>query len=745
VTRSSADQPPPEQLAASVASDLSASPLFLTLSTLIFPTALHWGFDAVAGATLALIGAPMLGAVWALISCTADWVLQRTYRRWLASGAKDGDGRGLLRLATLCGARAALWMAGPVLMVLTAHSAAALVITAVTALGVVAIGVSVGWTSRAVFIATFAPVALAITVIGAVLLPPLAAAGVLLGVASFSATMTLITFGTHKAVSQWADSHAQTVALVADLKAALKRSEAAERRLRIAVGIVDLHVYEVNYANKTLESLGAEGVFFENNFTYEQMAADPYYAVHPDDRAASVAAWEKHETEGQPYRTEYRVKRSDGQEVWAFAAAEVIHDENGRPLTLVGALHDITERKRSLMDLTAARDLAEAGSQAKSDFLATMSHEIRTPLNGVLGMVQAMNRDDLSTLQRTRLNVIQQSGEILLSLLNNSLDFSKIEAGKLELEVGEVDVGKVVREVADAFSALASEKDLNVSVRVTPGAAGIYRGDAIRVSQILYNLTSNAVKFTERGAVTVEADRTGDTLTIRVSDTGIGIAEDQRSALFQQFVQADASTTRRFGGTGLGLTIARHLARLMGGDIALESRLGEGTVFIVSLPLERLGEAAGDEAATELAPALEIDDAPALRVLAAEDNLINQLVLTTLLHQFGIDPVIVADGVQAVEAWRSGRWDLILMDVQMPNMDGPTATRQIRKEELAGGRAPTPILGLTANVMHDQVASYRAAGMNDVIAKPIEVGALLAAISACLEAQGSESAGERAA
>jgi len=266
------------------------------------------------------------------------------------------------------------------------------------------------------------------------------------------------------------------------------------------------------------------------------------------------------------------------------------------------------------------------------------------------------------------------------------------------------------------------------SLEIEDAARGVYRGDATRVRQVLYNLISNAVKFTAVGAVDVRIARSDQGVRFSVTDTGIGMTAEQAERLFDKFVQGDSSTTRKFGGTGLGLSICRELCHAMGGEIAATSRLGQGSCFTVHLPLTRMGEARPDRA-PDTAKAPLAFDAAALRVLAAEDNRMNQLVLETLLAQAGIKVTLVDNGLDAVKAWEAGAWDVILMDVQMPVMDGPTAAQRIRDRETETGRAATPIIALTANAMDHQVSAYKAAGMTDFVAKPIQVRALFDALS----------------
>jgi len=403
-------------------------------------------------------------------------------------------------------------------------------------------------------------------------------------------------------------------------------------------------------------------------------------------------------------------------EIWSLGGACVL---------LVGTAFQL--RKFSVRALEGER----RANAAKSEFLATVSHEIRTPLNGVLGMAQVMAAGELSEPQRTRLDTLSQSGETLLLLLNDILDLSKIEAGKLDLEDADFDLEPLCRSIHAAFAPAAAAKSLGLHLEIADSALGVYRGDSARLRQILFNLLSNAVKFTERGDVRVTVSRGGRHVCISVADTGIGIPADRIYRLFGKFEQADASTTRRFGGSGLGLAICHTLAGLMGGTIEVESREGRGSTFRVLLPLARTGKAQTSTA--EDAPARPGPHRTGVRVLAAEDNAVNQLVLRALLEQTGADLTVVGDGAEALEAWRAGEWDVILMDVQMPVMDGPAAARAIRAAEAETGRSATPIVALTANAMAHQIAEYAAAGMDAFVAKPIKVEQLFAAIEAAME------------
>jgi signal transduction histidine kinase/AmiR/NasT family two-component response regulator len=402
---------------------------------------------------------------------------------------------------------------------------------------------------------------------------------------------------------------------------------------------------------------------------------------------------------------------------------------------------------RATMDeLVEARDAAEAANVLKSHFLANMSHEIRTPLNGVLAMAQIMAMGSLDDVQRQRLEVIRQSGEALLAVLNDILDLSKIEAGRMELEDAEFDTAELGRQLEAVHAAVAAGKGLSFSVEVAPSARGVRRGDHVRVQQILNNLLVNAVKFTPTGQVRVVFEGQGDDgeagLKIAVSDTGIGIPADKLPLLFQKFSQVDSSTTRRFGGTGLGLAICRELAQLMGGGVWAESREGEGSTFYVTLPLTRTSPGAeADASPTETGGG----DISSLRILAAEDNPTNQLVLKTVLATFGLEVDVVPDGRLAVEAWSGGGYDLILMDIQMPVMDGVSATKEIRRIEARDGLKHTPIIALSANAMLHQVKEYLGAGMDMHVAKPIQLVKLQEALESVLSGQDDQAATDEAA
>jgi CheY-like chemotaxis protein len=335
--------------------------------------------------------------------------------------------------------------------------------------------------------------------------------------------------------------------------------------------------------------------------------------------------------------------------------------------------------------------------------------------------------------------VVRHSGQSLLAILNDILDMAKIEAGKLELEETEYDLAELVRGAHATFAPLAAAKGVDFEFDIDEPVLGLYRGDPTRLRQIVYNLVSNALKFTDHGRVSVAVRPAPDGIILAVSDTGIGISEAAIGELFSRFSQGDSSTTRRFGGTGLGLAICHELTRLMGGDLEVHSVEGQGSTFTAIIPLVYIGPVSPAIRGPLLTRAAAPPDRQ-LRILAAEDNRVNRLVLTTLLNQMGLDPVLVENGAEAVAAWRKQDWDLILMDVQMPVMDGLTACRTIREAELTEGRLRTPIVALTANAMVHQVAEYRDCGMDAHIAKPIEVSCLFETLQTFL-AQSEPAAG----
>lgn len=476
----------------------------------------------------------------------------------------------------------------------------------------------------------------------------------------------------------------------------------------------------------------------------ELINSPPGSMTHEDDlpaleqqRADRIAGRSNNET-----TLLWRMRRKDGRLIWLETSSSTLPPPEGETGYRVLSLsRDVTDRVERERELEAARDRltrqadelselavrlederkrAEQANLAKSQFLAMMSHELRTPMTGVLGMVDLLNRTSVNKTQRDMLNTLQRSASALLELLNDVLDFSKIEAGEFDLEVVDFRLSTLLKDVQQLFEPVLSNKGLSLSVNISPGVQDVLRGDPTRLRQVLLNLIGNAQKFTENGGVTINIDQhesySGDiTLRVEVIDTGIGIAPDDQNRLFQAFVQAEANTTRKFGGTGLGLAICKQLVEAMGGVIWVDSELGRGSTFIFTLP-------------TSIGDALEADRFQAekagdmltltpMRVLVVEDNPTTQMLVKSMLERDGHTVVTADNGAEAVEAAATSDFHIILMDMQMPVMDGPDATRKIRA--MSGAIAECPVIALTADAIRSHRQTYLDAGANVVVTKPI--------------------------
>ncbi len=428
-----------------------------------------------------------------------------------------------------------------------------------------------------------------------------------------------------------------------------------------------------------------------------------------------------------PFHEELEQRCKDGSTVWTDVTASPLVSADGSTVELLGVTRDISERKRYERKLRQASASAEAANAAKSEFLAHMSHEIRTPMNAVLGLAQVLAREPLAPNQHEMVERIRSAGQSLLAILNDVLDLSKIEAGQLRIEHRPFDLPALLASLDSLMGQIARAKGLALHIDAPPAPVGALIGDGLRVEQILFNLTGNAIKFTERGEVTVgvsvrEAGDTALRLRFEVRDSGIGIAPEALAGLFAPFAQADAGIGRRFGGTGLGLSICKRLTELMGGTIGADSRPGEGSRFWFELPFARGSEAQARTLATPAAPA-RAPSGPRLagaRLLVVDDSAMNRDLVERALALEGADATLAADGQQAVQLLRTRpeRFDAVLMDVQMPVMDGLTATRLIRGEL---GLIDLPVLAFTAGVRDEQQAAARAAGANDVLPKPMDL------------------------
>ncbi len=511
----------------------------------------------------------------------------------------------------------------------------------------------------------------------------------------------------------------------------LSRGEArrAQDRLTRALHISDTIVWELNLAKGDMHITGDPSIFYDRPPTQDDIRRDPLCTVHPEDRPAVEEAWRELMAGGASYRAEHRTARQDGRDVWVAAAADLFRDKMGRPARIIGVTKDITYRKRQELALAAARVEAEAADRAKSEFLANMSHEIRTPLNGVVGVAGALKRTPLAPAQQEMVKLIENSGRVLERLLADVLDLARVEADGVQMRAEPFDPAQLAREVCALFEPETRDKGLSFRLQL-PTAPSCVVGDPLRVRQVLSNLCSNAVKFTDRGeiGVTVTSQTRPDglvALRVEVRDTGIGFDASIKGRLFERFQQADGSITRRYGGSGLGLAISRGLAEGMGGRLDAQSEPGHGSVFTfaVALPQATSEEPLADLTTAEAAPER------ALRVLLAEDHEINRHVVQLILGAAGVDLTLTCDGAEAVRAAEADRFDLILMDMQMPVMDGLSAIRAIRALERRRRLPRTPIVALTANALPEHQAASREAGADDHMTKPIVADTLLALVS----------------
>ncbi|HZL55308.1 MAG TPA: ATP-binding protein [Solirubrobacteraceae bacterium] len=507
------------------------------------------------------------------------------------------------------------------------------------------------------------------------------------------------------------------------------------------VFVYDRHTLEiVAVSNATVTTYG---------YTREELLSMSVIDVRPVEDRASFLEYLRsgRRSIGSEVSVPWRHQYKDGTIIEvAITSDEVVFDGHECRIALC---HNVTERNRAATELAAARDEAVEASNLKSAFLANMSHEIRTPMNGVIGMTELLLDTELSREQRSYAAQVARSGEQMLTLINDILDVSKIEAGQLELDIADFDLHDTVEQTCELAGLKAHAIGIKLNVAIEPGTPRHVRGDAGRLRQVLLNLVANAVKFTAAGGVSIrvgaqerDGDSDGRTLVrIAVSDTGIGIDPQILSQMFEPFTQADPSTTRNYGGTGLGLAIVRELVELMGGTIGCRSEPGVGSTFFFTVPLAPTSAAGSPPGRTEpdaIRESASWAGVPAL--LVVEDSPVNQVVAVRTLERLGCECDVATDGREALEALSRRRYDAVMMDCQMPVMDGYEATAELRRRE-ADGRRRTPVIAMTAHAMKGDAERCLAAGMDDYIAKPMRRELLLEALRRWLPQEGQDASG----
>ena len=510
--------------------------------------------------------------------------------------------------------------------------------------------------------------------------------------------------------------------------------ESSKERLSFGMAITQMMIWEIDFENRETNLEGEWKHYFPQRPTFDTLTGGDA-CIHPADRDLVSNRWRAHLAGGAPYTVEYRVQFGDGREMWHAASIRILKTIKGSPARAFAVIQDITARKLIELKAIEAEQRALVAAAAKSDFLSNMSHEIRTPLNGVLAVSEVLARTPLDDRQGEMVRLISTSGRTLLRVMDELVEFSRLDGDDIQFDIRPFELEQMLRNTCEAARTRAKAKGLRFETFVSASCDGVFRGDPVRIGQVLGSLLNNAVKFTEQGKISVSAyledlPDGATQLRLSVADSGVGFAPELAERIFERFEQADISTSRRFGGLGLGLSIVKRLVELMNGKVTAQSRENEGSTFEVVLPIFRDRIAA---LGAMTAVAVEDFDAETnldnLRLLVAEDNPMNRRVVELLLAQSGLYITFAENGREAVEKFLAGKFDLVLMDLQMPIMGGLAAMRAIRAWEKAQARIPTPMLAVSANATDEHVAEAKEAGADDHVAKPIVREILFEAIA----------------